>query len=424
MLTVLIGFGILILLYALLILEYFHRTVAAGFTAAVTLMILIVIGFRNFEEIIMGIDIDTIVLLMSMMTMVTIMAHSNLFAYLAVKLIKKTHNSPFGLMAILGLTTGILSGYIDNVTTVVLISPIILDIAKKTRIDPRPLLLTIVFESNIGGTATLIGDPPNILIGTAANLGFNDFLINLGPIAAVDMIAALFLLKIMYRKWRDEWRKRVEHTRIVEEISIDYPLMMKSIAAFILTIILFLLEDVIGYPPAIPAVIGTGILLATASREVSIHMALEGVEWTTLVFFVFMFIVIRGIEILGVMDFIANSIATLHLPLELLIIIIVWVSALLSALVDNIPFVMSMIPVIKQLNTMMGISSPVLFWALSLGGCLGGNGTLVGASANIVVASIAEKHGYNISFKYFFKQGLPVTILTVFLATIYLLLFY
>ncbi len=199
---------------------------------------------------------------------------------------------------------------------------------------------------------------------------------------------------------------------------------MKSIAAFILTIILFLLEDVIGYPPAIPAVIGTGILLATASREVSIHMALEGVEWTTLVFFVFMFIVIRGIEILGVMDFIANSIATLHLPLELLIIIIVWVPALLSALVDNIPFVMSMIPVIKQLNTMMGISSPVLFWALSLGGCLGGNGTLVGASANIVVASIAEKHGYNISFKYFFKQGLPVTILTIFLATIYLLLFY
>lgn len=425
MLGIVAGFAILVFLYALLVTERYHRTVAAGLAASVTLLVLIVMGFRDFKAVIEGIDVDTIVLLMSMMTMVTIMAESNVFTYLAVKLIDRTHDNPFLLMAILGLVTGVISGYIDNVTTVVLISPIILDIARKTRIDPRPLLITIILESNIGGTATLIGDPPNILIGSAADLGFNDFLLNLGPIVALDMAVALAMVKLMYRPWFSEWRRRMRFFRVTAgEIRVHRPLMAKSLAAFAVTIVLFLLEDVIGYPPAIPAVIGAGILLATASREVTIHRALEGVEWTTLVFFIFMFIVIRGVELLGVMDYIAGSIAAMHLSKQLLVVTIVWVSAILSALIDNIPFVMSMIPVIKSLNQAMGITSPVLYWALSLGGCLGGNGTLVGASANIVVASIAEKKGYNISFRYYLARGMPVTLATVALATLYLLAFY
>ena len=421
---VFIGFGILFLLYILLIKEYFHRTVAAGLTAALTLVVLILLGRRTYMEVLEGIDVDTIILLMAMMTMVTIMAEANIFTYLAIKIIKKTHKNPFLLMTILCLSTGIISGFIDNVTTVILMAPIIINIAKRIRIDPRPLLVAIILESNIGGTATLIGDPPNILIGTFADLGFNDFIVNLGPIVAIDMIVTLAILKFIFKDWFTMWKHRIRYFAIDETIEINRPLMYKSLIIFSITITLFFLEDTLGYPPAIPALIGAGLLLATTSREVTIHRALEGVEWTTLVFFIFMFIIIRGVQILGVMDFIAGNIASLNMPKEALIIVIVWVSAIFSAFVDNIPFVMSMIPVIQKLNMTLGIAGPVLYWALSLGGCLGGNGTLVGASANIVVASVAEKHGYDISFKYFLGKGMPIMIVTVGLATIYLLLFY
>ncbi len=424
MYQVIIGFGILLLLYILLIKEYFHRTVAAGLTAALTLIVLILLGRRTYMEILEGIDVDTIILLMAMMTMVTIMAEANIFTYLAIKIINKTYKNPFLLMTILCLSTGIISGFIDNVTTVILMTPIIINIAKRIRIDPRPLLVAIILESNIGGTATLIGDPPNILIGTFADLGFNDFIVNLGPIVAIDMIVTLAILRLIFKDWFNMWKHRIRYFTIDETIEINRPLMYKSLIIFSITIVLFLLEDTLGYPPAIPALIGAGLLLATASREVTIHRALEGVEWTTLVFFIFMFIIIRGVQILGVMDFIAGNIASLNISKEALIIVIVWVSAIFSAFVDNIPFVMSMIPVIQKLNMTLGIAGPVLYWALSLGGCLGGNGTLLGASANIVVASVAEKHGYDISFKYFLGKGMPIMIITVGLATIYLLLFY
>lgn len=422
--NIIIGFLLLGLLYFLLIKEYYHRTVAAGLVASLTLIVLIMYGRYSYIEILEGIDVDTIILLLSMMTMVTIMAHTNLFTYLAVKIIKKTYKNPFILMAFLSLITGLISGFIDNVTTVILMTPIILDIAKKIHVDPRPLLLAIVFESNIGGTATLIGDPPNIIIGSAADLGFNDFLFNLGPIVAVDMILGILLLKFIFKDWFREWKYRTQKFNLHEEIEVNKPLMYKTLFAFFLTIGLFLLEDKLGYPPAIPAVIGAGLVLTFASKEVTIHEALEGVEWTTLVFFIYMFIIIKGIQLLGVMDFIANSILALSLPKEALILLIVWVTAILSAFIDNIPFVMSMIPVIKYLNYSLGIHTPVLYWALSLGGCLGGNGTIVGASANIVVASMAEKHGYSISFKKFLKTGMPIMAVTVLASTVYLLLFY
>ncbi len=424
MLNVLIGFAVLGLLYVLLIKEIMHRTVAAAFTASLTILILFLLNIHAYEELLMGIDIDTILLLMSMMIMVTIMSRSNLFTYIAILIIKKTGDNPFILMSILGLIAGTISAFIDNVTTVILITPIILQIAREIRMDPRPLLLAIVFESNIGGTATLIGDPPNILIGTAADLGFNDFIVNLSPIVAVDALITLIIFKLLYKNWFNEWRKRAKNIYIEEHVELDKPLLYKSLSVFIFVIILFFLEDAFHYPPAIPAVIGAGLLLACVARSISIHEVLEGVEWSTLVFFIFMFIVIRGVELLGVMDFIASSISSLNLSREIIIVIIVWVSAIFSAFVDNIPFVMSMIPVIKYLNHVLHITNPVLYWALSLGGCLGGNGTLVGASANVVVASIAEKHGYSINFNYFMKRGMIIMIITVALSTIYLLLFY
>ncbi len=425
MLTVVIGIGLLFFMYFILVKEYFHRTVAAGLAASVTLAVLIGLGVNDYDEILRGIDVDTIILLMSMMIMVTIMSYSNVFTYLSAWIIRHNIDSPFRLVALLGIVTGVISGFIDNVTTVIIVTPIILDVARRIRIDPRPMLMTVVLESNIGGAATLIGDPPNILIGSATGLGFNDFIVNLGPIVAVDMAVSIILLRIIYRSWFRKLSHRLSRLVVIEEdISIDKRLMAKSLVAFSIAIALFMLEDTLGYPPAIPAVISAGLLLATASREVSIHRALEGVEWTTLVFFIFMFIVIKGVEMLGVMEFIAGAIGGLHMPLYALIVVIVWSSAILSAFIDNIPFVMSMIPVIRRLNAAMGVHTPVLYWALSLGGCLGGNGTLVGASANIVVASLAEKNGYDISFRYFLRIGFPVMTVTVALATLYLLLIY
>ncbi|MET1160643.1 MAG: ArsB/NhaD family transporter [Thermoprotei archaeon] len=407
----------------MLVKEIYHRVVAAGIIASITLLVLILLGKHNYVEVLEGIDIDTILLLMAMMTMVSIMARSGIFSYIAIEIIKKTYNKPYLLLVLFGVITGAISAFIDNVTTVVIVTPIIINIARELRVDPRPLLITIVLMSNIGGTATLIGDPPNILIGTAADLGFNDFILNLGPIVVIDSILTLLLLKLIYRKYLRSWKERAKFIS-THTIELDKNLAVKSIISFTITIILFFLEDIIGYPPAIPAVIGAGLLLAMSGRTISLHTVLEGIEWSTLVFFIFMFIIIKGIEVLGVIKYIADTISSLSISVDLIVIVIVWVSAILSAFIDNIPFVMAMIPVIKHLNTALNINTPILYWALSLGGCLGGNGTLIGASANVVVASISEKYGYYISFNSFTKVGLPIMLITVGTATLYLLLCY
>ncbi len=421
---VVLGFAILILMYVLLTFEVMHRTAVAILAAAIVVGLNIALRFSTFEELLLGIDLDTILLLMSMMIIVGVLSKTGVFEYIASVMLYKFHAHPMLLLSILSAMTAGISAFIDNVTTVLLVAPIVIEMARRINVDPRPLLLSIVFASNIGGTATLIGDPPNIIIGSAAKLGFMDFIRHLTPIVVADLGLFIVLTRFLYRRWIASYGERARVLKKQWSTPIDRDLLRRVEIVLGVVLGLFFLEDVLGYPPAIPAMIGAGITMVFIRKRMTIDEVLRFVDWSTLVFFISMFIAIRGIEKMGVMDFIAQSIIALSTSFAALLMIVLWLSAFVSAFVDNIPFVMAMIPVIRSLTRTLGVDPMPLYWALSLGGCLGGNGTLVGASANIVVAGIAEKYGYHISFRTFLKYGMPVMVATVGLAAIYLILRY
>ncbi len=423
----LIGAGILVTLYILLTLEVAHRTIVALVMAGIVLLINVFLGYSSYTELLYSIDIDTILLLMSMMIMVSILSETGFFSLIASKILSKFFNKPYKLAIVLSGATALISAFIDNVTTVLIISPIVIEICKKIKIDPRPLLIMIVFASNIGGTATLIGDPPNILIGSHAELGFMDFIYNVAPAVLLVFLVYALIIRLIFNKWFTEYKNRLRKISIESikyYVCIDKRKLGKALIPFLVVVFLFTLEDVLGYPPAVPALIGVGILFVLVGRKIDIEEVLHRVDWTTLVFFIAMFIVIKGVEKLGLMESIAYGIVGFSTDHRILMLIIVWVSAFISAFVDNIPFVMTMLPVIDVIANNVAYDITPLYWALSLGSCLGGNGTLIGASANVVVAGIAEKHGYPISFRGFIKYGLSVMVVTILVSTIYLLVRY
>jgi len=424
MFLALLGFAILFIMYALLVLEVMHRTAVALLAASIVFALNIVLRFSSFEELLLGVDIDTILLLMSMMIIVGVLSRTGVFEYIAAIMLRKFHAHPLLLTSMLSAMTALISAFIDNVTTVLLVTPIVIEMFRRVGVDPRPVLLSIVFASNIGGTATLIGDPPNIIIGSVAGLGFMDFIRNLTPIVVVDLALFIILTKALYRKWLTVYSKRM---RVVTEFwttSIDRSLLKRVEMVLGLVIGLFFLEDLLGYPPAIPAMIGAGITMLFIRKRMSIDEVLKFVDWSTLLFFIAMFIAIKGIEKMGVMSVIAQGVVAVSNNLIVLLMVILWLSALVSALIDNIPFVMAMIPVIREVTQILSIDPTPLYWALSLGACLGGNATPVDASANIVVMGIVKKYGYHVSFRVFAKYVIPVTLLTVGLAAIYLIVRY
>jgi len=423
MLFIAIGFAILVLMYALLMLEVMHRTAVAILVAGIVFALNTALHFTTFEDLLAGIDLNTVLLLMSMMIIVGVLSRTGFFEYVAETLVYRTKGHPFLLVAALSAITALVSAFIDNVTTVLLMAPIVISVCRELRVDPRPVLLSTVFASNIGGTATLIGDPPNIIIGSAAHFSFMDFVRHLTPIAVADVFLLIAISPLLFRSWFRSYSGRsLEATPRASRI--DKPLLKKVLAVLTIVISLFLLEDALGYPPSIPAIIGAAITLILVKSRISLEDALNFVDWPTLIFFVFMFVAIRGVERLGVMDFIASAISSIAPNLPLAMMVVLWVSAILSAFVDNIPFVMAMVPVIERIASALGTESMPLYWALALGGCLGGNGTLIGASANIVVAGIAEKHGYHIPFRWFMRYGMPVMLATVGAAGAYLVIRY
>jgi len=425
MLEVLLGVAILITLYVLLTFEVFHRTVTALIMCGIVFSLNIILRFADFHELLGGIDMNTILLLMSMMMLVSILSRTGVFSYIASRILVRLHRNPYLLTAVLTGLTAATSAFIDNVTTVLMIAPVVIEVTRKLGVDPRPLLLAIVFSSNIGGTATLIGDPPNIIIGSIAHLGFMDFIYNLTPIAVVDFILFLLTIRFMYRRWFLSYRKiALELNNLSYGVTVDRGGLIRSLISLAVVITLFTLGDLLKYPPAIPAMVGIAVLLVLMGRRVGMEDVLRDVDWSTLVFFMAMFIVVKGVDELGLMDFIARSVLDVSKSPVVLALLIIWVSATVSAFVDNIPLVMAMIPVVATISKVLPVDAEPLYWALSLGGCLGGNATLVGASANIVVAGIAEKHGYHISFKSFTRYGLPVMLTTVGASSIYLVLRY
>ncbi|MGL5327788.1 MAG: ArsB/NhaD family transporter [Peptostreptococcaceae bacterium] len=318
--------------------------------------------------------------------------------------------------------TAILSAVLDNVTTVLLIGPMIIVITQILNIDATLFLITQIIASNIGGTATLIGDPPNIMIGSAANLSFMDFVINLGPVVVVILFVNILLFKFMFKdKLHVEEEYKKEILKLDEKKSIkDMDLLKKSIVMMVLILLGFMLHSVINIESSIIALTGATIMLFIGKQDVDEILA--SVEWSSIAFFGGLFVMVGGLIEVGVIEMLANTlINTTQGNQVLTMILILWLSAIVSCFLDNIPFVATLIPIILTMES-QGVNVEPLWWATSLGACLGGNGTLIGASANIVLANIGHKHGYEITFKSYMKIGFPLMIISVLIAMIYLLI--
>ncbi len=405
---------------ALIISEKINRTVAALAGASLIVLIHIFSGETALEYI----DFNTLGVLIGMMIIVGIVKKTGIFEYLAIFAAKKSKGNPWRILLSLCVITAITSALLDNVTTVLLIVPMTFVITQTLELDPIPFLIPEILASNIGGTSTLIGDPPNIMIGSAANLDFIDFVVNLAPIIVIIFIATFAVLKMMYKNKlvvTDEIKKQI--LQLDEKVCIkNYVLLKKCLLVLAVVMVGLIFHSKFGYSSAVVALSGATFLLLISGE--SIDEAMHSIEWPTIFFFCGLFILVGSLEAVGWIDRLAKVIVGLTGNNLLLTgILIIWFSAIFSAFLDNIPFVATLIPLIKAMG-LSGMNISPLWWAVSLGACLGGNGTLIGASANVVVAGVAEKHGYKLSFKKYFKTGFPLMIMSIVLSTVYLVIFY
>ncbi|NLI91119.1 MAG: ArsB/NhaD family transporter [Peptococcaceae bacterium] len=377
------------------------------------------------ESAFRAIDFNTLGLLISMMIIVMITQRTGIFQYLSIKMVKLAKGEPWLILVYLSLVTAVTSAFLDNVTTILLILPITFDVCKELNLRPVPFIISQIFASNIGGTATLIGDPPNIMIGSKAGLTFMDFIINVAPAIIIILPVSIFAFVIIYRKYlyTDPHNKQKVMLLNEKEAIKDPVLLKKSLTVLALTILGFMLHGELHFESSTMAI--TGAVILTLISGVSVEHILKEVEWKTIFFFAGLFMLVGGIEKAGVLEFIANNIVkATGSNLLLLGIAILWVSAIVSAFVDNIPFTATMIPLIKDVGALTGIGITPLWWALSLGACLGGNGTIIGASANVVASGMAEEVGYKITFGQYFKVCFPVMVITIIISTVYLVLFF
>jgi len=429
-----IAAAVLVLIYILIAFEILHRTLAALLGAAILLFISYTIGtfdsnyfIISFEKALYHIDFNVIGLLMGMMIIVGIMKATGVFQWLAYKAYQAAKGRIWQLAVILMLVTAFTSAFLDNVTTMVLLTPVILEIALTLKTSPLNFLIPMVFASNFGGTATLIGDPPNIMIGSYAGLTFNDFAITLAPFVAISLIPFIAMMYFYYgKKYREVVVEDVDGLleRLREEFRItDFKLLTHSLGILFFVIFLFLIHGVLHMEVSIAALLGATILLVISRANIS-EILLNEVEWPTLIFFVGLFVIVGATDETGVIAMIAGLVANLSGGnLTVAILLVLWVSAISSAFIDNIPFTATMLPIVAYLSQVIpGADSMVLWWALSIGACYGGNGTLIGASANVVTAGLAEKAGHPISFNEFLKVGMPVMLVSCLVATIYILI--
>ena len=364
------------------------------------------------------------------MIIVGITSQTGLFNYLAVWCAKKVKADPVKLLVALSVLTAVCSAFLDNVTTVLLTVPITISIAKKLKVPPIPYLIAQIMASNIGGTATLIGDPPNIMIGSAVReLTFIAFIDNLAAISTLILIVTVAIFVLIYKKQlvtTEELKAEVMAINEKEEIK-DSKLLKICLGVLALTIALFFLHQALHLESATVALLGASLLLVVAKNyvEEALEKVFEAVEWTALFFFIGLFIIVGGLIDTGVISFLAKQAVEITAGEPVMTsMMILWLSAIASAFVDNIPFVATMIPLIKDMG-MMGVANlEPLWWSLALGACLGGNGTLIGASANIIVAGLAAKEGYKITFGGFFKVCFPLMILSIMICSVYIYLRY
>jgi len=411
---------IFVLVYILLASEKVEKSVAAMLGASAV----IIGGLIDFDSAMKAIDLNVIFLLVGMMTCVAILAETGFFEWVAISVAKSMKGRATPILIMLLLVTMVFSAFLDNVTTIILLAPVTILITQLLELPTMPFLILEALASNIGGTATLIGDPPNIIIGSRAELTFNDFIYHLTPGVAVIAIVFVITAWMVLRKQlhvTDQVRTRV--TDACPKLALrDVKKMKRSLIVFGLIFIGFFTHHYLRVPPGIIALAGMGVMLL-ACRTKSEKM-LRHVEWDAILFFIGLFIIIGALEHNGVIDLLAKGMFSLCGDnLLLTTMVILWGSAFLSAILDNIPLVIVMMPLIQKLLVDAG-SPPTgdnpLFWALALGACLGGNGTIIGASANVVVSKIGERNGYHISFMHFMKWGFPFMIQSVLIATVYL----
>lgn len=410
--------------YGAIISEKIHRTIIAMFGGALMIIFGIFLEFYDQHSAISAIDFNTIGLLVGMMIIVGISKDTGIFQYIAVKAAKFAKGDPWKILVMFAIITAVFSALLDNVTTVLLMVPMTFVICDNLNIKPMPFLFVEIFMSNVGGCATLIGDPPNILIGSAAGLSFMDFVINLGPIVLVMFILLIPVMKMLYKKQIQTDKDSTDRImNLNENDSIKNPaLLKKSLFALGVVILGFFLHGALHMEAATIAIFGAGLLLLLDNKNP--ERALQEVEWTTIFFFIGLFVLVGGLEHVGVINWAAEKLlAATGGDLTITAIVVLWVAAFFSAFVDNIPFVATMIPLVQDLGHVFSDLGP-LWWSLALGACLGGNGTLVGASANLVVAGMSEKAGHKIKFFDFMKIGLVIMVITVAISNVYLLLRY
>ncbi|PCI01771.1 MAG: hypothetical protein COB76_00535 [Alphaproteobacteria bacterium] len=418
---------ILCIAYAFIISEKINRAVVALIGAG----LMIFLGVMNQAIAVDGIDFNTIFLLIGMMAIVGITKKTGVFQYIAILTARVAKGNPRTLLFSLSVVTAVFSALLDNVTTVMLIVPITLLLTEQLKLNPYPFLFSQIFASNIGGMATLIGDPPNILIGSAVGFSFMDFVYNTMPVAIIIMVFILVFFDFIWgRKFKVDLklRKRLMGFEPREALE-DIPLLMKSLFVMALVIFGFVYGHGQGIEPGTVALVGAALLMlleiykfGPGEQSKKVHAALNEVEWETIFFFMGLFMLVYGVERAGLLSMLGQEMLNFtEGDIAFTTILVLWSSAIFSAIVDNIPFVATMIPLIESMEESMGGAEAIvpIWWALSLGACLGGNGSLVGASANVIVASFAERSGHRISFLKFMKLGFPLMLATVAIAHVY-----
>jgi Na+/H+ antiporter NhaD/arsenite permease-like protein len=410
-----VGVAIFVATYALIATERIHKTLAALAGGVLMILLGVVTQEQAFEEI----DFNVIFLLAGMMILAGIVRKTGVFGWLAVRAARLAGGDPYRILVVLSLITAVASAFLDNVTTVVLVGPITLFLAARLGMNPFPFLMSEILASNIGGAATLIGDPPNILIGSAAGLDFGAFLSVMAPLSIILLAVYLLAARWLFRGLLTaDPELRASFLDLDERSMITQPaLLRRSLAVLGLTLVGFLLHGALHLEPATIALTGAVVLMIIA-RE-SPDEILREVEWPTLFFFIGLFMLVAGVIEIGLISAVASAIREVTGgALEATSLLMLWMSAVLSAIIDNIPYTATMIPVVTNLSE--GQPNDALWWALAMGADLGGNATLIGASANVILAGMAEREGHPITFGQFLRFGLPVTVGTMVIATAYL----
>tara|TARA_B100000925_G_scaffold266026_1_gene225542 strand:- start:1767 stop:3404 length:1638 start_codon:yes stop_codon:yes gene_type:complete len=449
--ALLVGGLILLAVYAMIITEVVERTLAAalgGLAAVLALNYYSEEAALSLKAVTTMIDWETIGLLLGMMVMVGILSNTGVFEWFAVEAYKRSGGDVWTLTVILCLVTAVLSAFLDNVTTMLLLTPVTIQLARVLDLRPIPLLIAEVLFSNIGGAATMIGDPPNIMIGSAlspdaisknpdpalaaladSGVTFNDFIVEMGPAILMCIVPGLMMIRWLFREELSGVRHR-DVAELEHRYGIKDPRGLKISGGILALVILaFFLHPIFHIPVSWIALVG-GVVMLTATNPHEIEEPLHHVEWTTLLFFAGLFVLVHSLEYLGLIGWIGEQVTNAigsfseDMMLPAAIVIILWVSAIASAFIDNIPYTATMIPVVLAMCADLNLPLEPIIWALAFGACLGGNGTLIGASANVVTAGLSKEAGYPISFNEFFRAGFPVMLVTTFIAMIYSLLVY